>query len=209
MKTILAAAAAALMLPGAASAATVFATAVDWSNNGTVGGANDRDDASNALGAPDGDFLALGLTNADGSNPGFAVFAFDGQTFGGGDASVWELTFNCTPRQDGSCTYPESIDVYYGTDYAFGSHDFADLSDFTLAGTIFNADAQGGASLVIPGTFTYIALVDSTLANFGTSPSTDGFDVDSLGVNPVPVPGAALLFAPAIAGGLIARRRRA
>ena len=207
MKTLLAAAAA-LVLPGAASAATVFATAVDWSNNGTVGSANDRDDASNALGAPDGDFLTLGLTNADGTNPGFAVFAFDGLTFGQSDATLWEITFNCRPNANGACNMPEAVDVYYGTDYAFGSGDFADLSDFTLAGTIFNGDAQGGASLVIPGTFTYIALVDSTLANFPNSSSRDGFEVDALGVNPVPVPGAALLFAPAIAGGLIARRRK-
>ena len=206
MKTLLAAAA--LVLPGAASAATVFATAVDWSNDGTVGGANDRDDASNALGAPDGDFLTLGLTNADGTNPGFAVFAFDGLTFGQSDATLWEITFNCRPNAGGACNMPEAVDVYYGTGYAFGGGDFADLADFTLAGTIFNGDAQGGASLIIPGTFTYIALVDSTLANFPGSSSGDGFEGNALGVNPAPVPGAALLFAPAIAGGLIARRRK-
>ena len=191
----------------AAQAGTVYATDVDWRNNGTVGSNNDRDDASNALGAPDEAFVSLGLTGADGTNPGFAVFAFGGRTFGGGTATGYEVTFNCRVRADGSCTYPESAMVYYGTDYAFGSHDFADLADFTPAGEILNADAQGGASLVIPGSFAYIALVDTTLARFPGSPSTDGFDLDAIGVSAVPVPAAMLLF-PAGAAGLAAARRR-
>jgi hypothetical protein len=169
MKTLLCAAAGTAMLfaAGAAEAATVWATDVDWSNNGTVPGSNDRDNPLNALGAPDGDFLALGLTNADGTNPGFAVFSFGGVTFGAGaSATAYEVTFNCTLAADGSCTYPESMEVFYGTDYAFGSNDFSDLADFTSAGEIFNGDAQMGATLIIPGTFTYIALVDTTLANF-------------------------------------------
>ena len=206
-KTLLAAASAAALLTGVANAATVYATDIDWENNGTVGGNNDRDDETNALGAPDGDFLALGLSSLDGTNPGFAVFSFGGQTFGGGDVTAYEVTFNCTVRQDGSCTYPESLAVYYGTDYAFGSHDFGDLADFSLAGEIFNADAQGGASLVIPGSFTYIALVDTTLTNFPGSPSTDGFDIDAVGVSAVPVPGAAALIVPGLIAGGLARRK--
>ena len=208
MKALLAAAASVALLTGGAQAATGYATAHDWENNGTVGAQNDRDDETNALGAPDGDFLSLGLTEADGANPGFAVFGFGGLTYGeGSDVTAYEVTFNCTQAEDGSCTYPESLAVYYGTDYDFGSHDYSDLSDFTLAGEIFNGDAQGGASLLIPGSFTYIALVDTTLINFPNSPSTDGFDLDAIGVNPVPLPGAAALFVPALVAGGLARRK--
>ncbi|MBB4658647.1 putative porin [Parvularcula dongshanensis] len=191
-----------------ANAATVYASDVDWANNGTVGTSNDRDDATNALGAPDGAFLSLGLSDVGYTNPGFAVFSFDGMTFGAGSTTTaYEVTFNCSVRPSGACSYPESLAVLYGTDYAFGTHDAADLADFTYAGQLFNADAQSGASLIIPGTFTYIALVDTTLMNFPNSQSTDGFDVDAVGVSPVPVPAALPLMAGGLALGGMARRR--
>ncbi|NNU14870.1 hypothetical protein HK107_00855 [Parvularcula sp. ZS-1/3] len=204
MKTLIAAALAAFTLGSAAQATTIYADAVDWQNNGTVGSSNNRDNPLNALGAPDGSFLALGLTNADGSNPGFAVFSF-GASVVTGPATVWEVTFNCRQQQDGSCSYPESVDVYYGTDYAFGSNDFSDLSDFTFAGTLFNGDANSGASVIVNDVFRYIALVDASKRDYPNGPSTDGFDVDSVSVAAVPIPAAALLFAPVA----FALRRRA
>ncbi|MEE4209323.1 MAG: hypothetical protein V2I43_08670 [Parvularcula sp.] len=213
LKTLTLAASAAAMLFGAAEAAVYHATDIDWANNGTVGGSNDRDDETNALGAPNGDFLSIGLSNADGSNPGFAVFKFDNITFAAGStASLFEVTFNCTQTNSGNCTYPESAEIWYGTDYNFGTHDIADImDDFTLAGEIFNGDAQTGGQVFIPGTFTYIAVIDTTRSNFANGPSTDGFDIDAIAVtgNPdiseVPVPGAALLMA---SGAIMAFRRR-
>lgn len=207
--------AAAMTLGVSAQAATIYASAIDWENNGTVGSSNGRNIETNALGAPDGSFLSLGLTNSDGSNPGFAVFAFADLILGASEASVWEVTFNCSPRQDGACTYPESVEVWFGDDYDFGSHDFSDLSDFTLAGELFNADSQSGESLTIGVGFTYLALVDTSARNFPGGPSVDGFDVDAVGVrlvggdimDPVPLPAAAFLFLPALAAGMLRKRR--
>jgi hypothetical protein len=215
IKTLTAAVSATALLLGAAQAAPIPATDVDWENNGTVGGANDRDDETHALGFANGDFLSLGLTNADGSNPGFAVFKFDNTTFAAGStATSFEVTFNCTQAGDGTCTYEESAEVWYGTDYDFGSHDINDVyDDFIKAGDILNGDAQiTGAQVFIPGTFTYIAVIDSTRATHPNSRSTDGFDLDAITIvgtpditSEVPIPGAALLMA---SGAIMAFRRK-
>lgn len=209
IKTLCAAAATALFAFGAADAAVVYATDIDWQNNGTVGSSNDRDNPLNALGATDGKFTALGLSDPNGSNPGFAVFSFGGQTFNGAAADIIEVTFNCRLQPSGACSYPESVAVYYGTDYAFGSHDYNDLADFTFAGELFNGNAQGGTSITIPGMFTYIALIDTSAANYPNGPSTDGFDIDSVSVNPVPVPGAAVLMGSVLLAGAARRRKKA
>lgn len=212
MKSVIAALTSASILAlSGAHAATIYATDVDWQNNGTVTDAQDRDTPSNSLGATDGKFLSLGLSNADGTNPGFAVFRFgDNEMIGAGVINLFEVTFNCTQAGDGSCTYNESVAVYYGTDYNFGSHDYSDLDDFSFAGEILNGDAQTGQSILVPGVFTYIALVDTTKSNYPGSWSTDGFDIDSISVSSdditaeTPAPAAAILMA----SGLLALRRK-
>jgi hypothetical protein len=204
-----AAAAAFLFSVAGAQAATVhYATAIDWTNNGTVGTANNRNNPVNALGAPNGKFLSLGLTSSTGANPGFAVFDF-GKVFTG-PGFVFETTFNCAVSGQTCAGHREQVEVWVGTDYAFGSNDIADVfDDFTkLPGLIGNADAQGGASFMFSGAFRYLALVDRSGAlNAG---SVDGFDVDAVGVAPVPVPAALPLMAAALGAlGFVARRRRA
>jgi hypothetical protein len=205
LKSLLAAAAT-LALGLSAHANTIYAADIDWQNNGTVGSSNDRDNPLNALGGPDGRFLSLGLTSVDGSNPGFAVFNFGALVTG--PAMVWEVTFNCRPGTSGACSYPESLEVFYGMDYDFGSHDFADImDDFISAGELFNQTAQNGATATIAGVFRYIALVDTSGRNFPGGPSTDGFDIDSVAVVATPLPGAAALILPAL-GIAVARRKR-
>jgi len=194
-------------LSTAADAATLtFATAVDWANNGTVGSANNRNVAANALGAPDGAFLSLGLTSA--ASTGFAVFDFGGRFTTQG--VVVETTFGCVGPTPCS-HHPERVEILAGDDYAFGGHDLLDLADFTSLGFLDNGDAQlsgGGAAFAIGGTFRYLALIDRS-AQRGTT-STDGFDVDAVGVTlaPVPVPAALPLMAAGLAGLAIAGRRR-
>ncbi|MCQ8184381.1 hypothetical protein [Parvularcula maris] len=198
--------AATLALGLSAHANTIYAIDIDWQNNGTVSGNNDRDNPQNALGAPDGDFLSLGLSNPTTGSYGFAVFDFGTQVTG--PATVWEVTFNCRMGSAGACTYPESLEVWYGNDYDFGSNDINDVfDDFISAGELFNADAQNGASALINGTFRYLALVDTSAANFPNGPSTDGFDIDAVSVVATPLPGAAALILPAL-GVAVARRKR-
>lgn len=209
-----AASAIAVAVAAPASAATyTYATAVDWKNNGTVGTSNSRNVASNALGAPNGKFLSLGLTIGNdssvyGATPGFAVFDF-GTVFDG-QGIVIETTFNCGTGE--VCSgHKEQVEVRFGNDYNFGSHDFADLADFTVgAALITNGDAQtpGKAFTIANGPFRYLALIDRS-RELGNS-SLDGFDVESVGVTAVPLPAALPLLAAGLGFmGLMGRRRRA
>ena len=206
---------AAIMCAGTqGQAATVYATAIDWANNGSVGSSNDRDDETNALGGPNGDFLALGLTTAN--NEGFAVFSFGGLFED--PAVAYEITFNCSGSGDSCTNYPESADVYVGTDYDFGTHDWSDvIDDFTMVGTLDNGLAQAGQELTFAGQFTYLAIVDRTKRDYSSSPSTDGFDVDAIGVAPagsdnvpaVPIPAPFLLLLSGLLGlGFAGRFRK-
>lgn len=171
----------------AASAAPIYATGIDWTNNGTVGSANDRDNPLNGLGAPDSAFFSLGLG-------GHADFTF-GQTFTGPGAS-YEVTFG---NRSG---YLETAEVRVG---ASGT--------FTSLGQINNASAAGFV-FGFSGVFDTLRLVDTTP---GSSRSTDGYDVDAVSVTgvpegsipPVPLPPSALLLAAGLVGIGALRARRA
>lgn len=194
----------------ASQASLIYANQVDWFNNGTVGTTNDRDDPTNALGAPNDDFLALGLSSDD--NPGFAVFGF-GQDFIE-EGRIWEITFNCNP----TCVDLETATIYAGTSdqYTMGQASRADQIDlvtglggffgeWTEVADVSNQDAQlsdGGAAFSFSGPFTWLAVVDTTP---GSSSSPDGFDVNSIGVAPVPLPAAAWFLLTAL-GGLFGLR---
>jgi len=162
----------------AASAATIYATGIDWTNNGTVGSSNNRDNKLNALGAPDGQFMSLGLVGA-------ADFTF-GQDFIS-RGTVWEVTFGTR------ASYLETAEVllsYQG-------------SNFVKVADIGNASASG-SNFTFNGRWDTLRLVDTTP---GSSPSTDGYDVDAVGVSPVPIPAAGFLLLGAL-GGLAAMRLR-
>lgn len=207
---------------GSASAATVYATEVDSGRVGVAGigfeatsqvHTESRDDAGNALGAPDngpgdvaGGFFSLGIGGA-------AVFGF-GTSFGL-DASVFEVTFGCGGAQNanGTCNYAETIDVYAlagaytAFDGEFGLSDLTSLG-FTKVGSIANGDANapGGGSIAIGGPFSYLALIDTSMAGSGR----DGFDIDSVAVSAVPLPASALFLLGGLGGlGFLRARRRA
>ena len=223
MKTLLiSAAAVAATLAGAAQAAPIYSDNVVWHDNGTNTDPA-RQDPTNAEGAPDqvqgGDinFLSLGLTT-DADGLAFAIFTFDNETtYEGGEATPFEVTFGCDSPDDGVCeNHPEAAQVYYGTDTSLDFTTFtldslqteaANNSDFGYAGTVTNGSAQGGQSVIVGGSFSYILLVDATFENFSTSNSSDGFDVDAVSINPVPVPGAALLMGSGLAVAAMRRRR--
>jgi hypothetical protein len=132
---------------------------------------------------------------------GTAVLGF-GTTFGK-NATVWEVTF--APGLDDG--HLEAADVYVGSSYVNGSFD---ISSFTLVGQISNSLAQLGQTLSFSsGPYSYLALVDVTWTEYPGSSSFDGFDLNAVGVSPVPLPAGGLLLLTAIGGLAVARRRKA
>ncbi len=181
----------------AATAGTVYATMVDYvQGGGTI--AASRTIASNALGAPDSKFLSLGFG-------GYAVFSFGTDFTSPGN--VVEVTFDTS-------NYDEHADIYVGNSYA-GTGDVNDLSSFDFVASVANTAAQGstgGFTFSFPGQYTYLAILDRTLLR-GTSSASlngDGFDIDSVSVNAVPVPAAGVLLLGALGGlGVMRRRKKA
>ncbi len=208
MKTSIIASVAAILMTGAAAeAAPVYASDVyiDAGANQATGNAQ-RFGPDNALGAADGDFYSLGLN-------GGALFTFGSDILGPG--MVFEVTFNCSIRPSGVCSYVETAEIYGVT----GPFDLAGLEDGTIAGVqnydlsglaltfidaIPNGTAQAGFAFNTGGnTFSGLFIRD-TSTNGG-----DGFDVAAVSATPAPVPvppAAALLFGALGGLGLMKRR---
>lgn len=175
-KALALAAVAAVGLSGAASAATIYATSVDSFTPGPRTLIEaSRLDTNNALGSADGKFLSLGFG-------GEVVLSF-GQAFGSPLAAT-EITFNRPIPA-------ETADVYVGNG-----------STWTLLGSASNWPAT--STFTFAGYFTKVKVVDTSVAPGGGF-LADGFDLDSVGVSPVPVPAAGLLLAGGL--GLLGARK--
>lgn len=186
---------------GVASAASIiYADTVISANKGgcaslggTLGPENaagcviSRNDPLATLGAPDEDFYSLGFG-------GDITLGFSGSPFPGGETTVYEVTFDRTSDHD------EAVNVYS----VLGGVE-------TFVATLFNSP-DPSAKATIAGTFDSIKLVDVTATYFAIEPgvgnlSFDGFDVDAVGLAPVPLPAAGLLLLAGL-GGLGALRRK-
>jgi hypothetical protein len=179
---------------GAASAATVYADNVISSSQGScidigAGPVNgndcllDRSTPGDALGAPDDAFFSLG----DG---GEIVLGFPGVTpYPGGSTTVYEIT---TKRDVGHDEAAEVFSVLAGVESSLG----------------IITNAVGSSVKVIGGTFDSIKLVDVTYSYFASTTSFDGFDVDAVSIQPVPLPAGGLLLVAGLAGFGALRRRQ-
>lgn len=187
--------------PMVSSAATVtagpggfndgWATTITYEDDNSVarrGTSHDRDNPLNALGANDNKFFELGF----GSSADFTFGTLFDTT-----ATVFEITFGNVG------SYFEKVGVYVGKAGAF-----------QMAGTLTNLQAQAGGSVslaaVSGGPFDTIRLVDMTPFSATATNPRGGFDVDAVRVTPsaVPLPAAGMMLLTAMAGGVVAARRR-
>lgn len=159
-----------------AQATTIYATSVDNYTQGTGVNQPGRDDPTNALGAPDGNFLSLGIG-------GSAIFSF-GTVFAG-PIRVVEITFGNRDNHE------EIVDVFAGY-----------LGNFTFVGSIINTNQIN--FLNFSGFFDQLKLVDNSPVVAGR----DGFDIDAIGVSPIPLPAGGLLLLTALGAGAALRRRK-
>jgi len=211
-----------LAMVSSATAASYYASSV-FADPGSLSGRADsntgRDNPSNALGAPNGDFYSMGLG-------GMALFGFSPATTFDQDVLLIETTNgSCSVQPDGSCQqYPEAVEVYLintplvlsddGGTHGPGGEATYDLSSLVLGSliaTVGNGDADApGYSIDISGLagpFYYVLLKDIS-ASLG-SISKDGFDVAAISVSVVPLPAALPLYGAGIAVmGFIGWRRK-
>lgn len=162
----------------AANAAVVYPTSVVSANQNGTPVAPDRSVTANALGATDGAFYSLGFGGA---------ITLDFGRLVGGAGTITEVTYN--PRG-----YLEFARLFTSLDGI----------TFTALSTSFNALAIAGQDLFAATPFRYLKLVDASPYRAGR----DGFDLDSVGFAPVPLPAAGLALAAGLAGLATLRRRR-
>lgn len=179
------------------NAAFIYATDVEnfsqgMQRNGTpVDGP--RSNALLALGAPQGNdtvnFVSLGMN-------GSLTVSFD-QPFTG-SAILVETTYG------NAAGHPEAAEVFVGVgaDWSTALYYSVGIVQNTSDGAPLSL---AGANLLSGTTvYNFVRIVDRTLT-LQSNASTDGFDVDGIGVTPIPAPAAAVAFGFA---GLVGLRRR-
>lgn len=178
-----------LFATAVSASAITWATSVETTTAGAGFGTDPaRSMTANALGAPDGAFYSPGIG-------GSITVSFGTQFVEPG--AVYEVTLG----NPGG--WPESADIYV-------SNSLADLLGGGVVASVGNAAAASGATFNFAGVWTYMTLVDTSnpaVSGEHVGLVADGFDLDAIGVTPVPVPASALLLGAALAGLGVARRK--
>lgn len=195
-RILLAAVATGALWIGTAQASTViYASDAEIIVPGPRGSADDRDDITNAFGAPNGDFFELGFG---------ATVDFYFATGFTGPGTVVEITGG-TPA-----AWIEGVQIEVGATDASGV--FTSMAVVT-PGVLLNTG--DGSFAFAGGPYNTIRLTDVTcdpvlVPGGKCNTRTGGFDVDSIGVMAVvPLPAAGLMLLTAIGGTVALRRRKA
>ena len=199
-KSLIGASALALLAGGASAAHLTniqFATSVQASPSGEQANVQcntaSRMDICNTLGAPDGDF-AGGVGNGffSTANAGSLTFSF-GSDFTG-PVYVFEVTGGNVARN------VEGLDlVFMGTTAAgLEVKGILNTQGTKVEGTMsryeISFDLEGGPF--------------RSVTVYNNSGTEDGFDLDAIGVSPVPLPAAGFMLLAGLGGLAAARRRR-
>lgn len=155
--------------------------------------AGDRSDPTQALGAPQLtdtiNFVSLGIG-------GELILGFDG-LFAKDSVIVWETTYG------NPSNYPESAEVWIGFGETWDSADFVMVAD--LQNDMDGIEIPLASIETEMTSFNFVKFIDTTDINLHNG-SADGFDIDGVGVVPIPAPGSAVLAT--IGAGMCVRRRR-
>jgi hypothetical protein len=211
---------AALSLPAAANAATIFDFAAVADGDASYGIAGGERGASSFTFTKDGiSVIATGFSSVD---PKTAYSAYLDSKSGGleGGLGVCEIMTSgnqCNPSSDDNVTYQESLKLVFSqavtidsTTFVNGDHGTSFLGDFVL-------QIDGGTSTTLGLTNLYNTPLTGTTFIFSNPNSGGGsnvsnnqqFYINSMSVQTVPVPAAAWLFASGLLGLVgVARRRQ-
>ena len=177
-----------------ANASPVWATDAIWQAGDNATPGSSRGLLENALYEPDDDFLSLGLG-------GYAIFDF-GMEFAS-TAIIFETTWGSRDAH-----YEEAEVWVAGADFDFDywrdnlDQNMPDM--FSFAGVIDNQQEMSMIDLSVASDspFRYIAIKDNTLDS-----RKDGFDINAVGVEPVPEPSTVFLLSIGLIGTAVLRKK--
>jgi len=161
------------------------------------GGMGRNDATAVNLGNPDGNFYSLGMQTSGDQNAFGGSLILEIDPAFTGTAMIFEVT--------NPSNHFEAAEVYV-TNSLSSAKGFSPLYVGTVDNGFGGQTTATSSVEIVGGPWKYLVLTDisHTLAGSG---SEDGFDVDSIKLSAVPVPGAALLLGTALVGMGALRRR--
>ena len=155
------------------------------------------------LGGPDGDFFSLGLADdPTATRGGVAIFSTDVAFTG--TIGIAEVT--------NPSNHWEAARVYVGNSLAELEANYLAQLDLGIVDNGKAGTEAANESVSTTGIWTYIMIEDVSREVYGSAAdgnsTVDGFDLDSLELSPVPLPGAVLMLGTALVGMGALRRRR-
>ena len=211
---------AALSLPAAASAATIFdfAAVADAPTSTTVYGVAGGEKGATSFTFTNGGIsvTTTGYNTATGAGYNAYLDSYSGGPGGLGVCEVMTSGNQCNPNTDDNVTYGESLKLVFSQAVTIDSTTFRNGDHKTNFSGNFNLQIDGGTVNTYSLANLFNTPITGTTFVFSNPNSGGGsyvsndqqFYVKALSVNPVPVPAAAWLFASGLLGLVGVARRR-